>query len=41
MELLSRLLEVIGFGIGVPVGLLLGYFLFMHPEPCEVKVMPS
>ncbi|XP_031379209.1 synaptotagmin-3-like isoform X2 [Punica granatum] len=37
MELLGRLLEIIGFGIGIPIGLLLGYYLFIHPEPRDVK----
>ncbi|XP_073310124.1 synaptotagmin-3-like isoform X1 [Primulina huaijiensis] len=33
MGLLERLLEFIGFGIGIPIGLLLGFFIFRYLEP--------
>ncbi|KAL5740792.1 hypothetical protein ACOSQ2_029972 [Xanthoceras sorbifolium] len=35
--LLSILLGIIGFGIGIPIGLLVGYFLFIYSEPTDVK----
>ncbi|XP_073156434.1 synaptotagmin-3-like isoform X2 [Henckelia pumila] len=37
MGLLERLLEFIGFGIGIPIGLLLGFFLFRYFEPRDFK----
>ncbi|XVE75376.1 hypothetical protein DITRI_Ditri12bG0089400 [Diplodiscus trichospermus] len=37
MGLLSTLLGIIGFGIGVPFGLLLGFFFFIYSEPKPVK----
>ncbi|KAK4799848.1 hypothetical protein SAY86_025213 [Trapa natans] len=40
MELLTRLLEMVGFVIGVPVGLLIGYLLFLHPQCFDVKKGP-
>jgi hypothetical protein len=41
MGFLGTLLGIIGFGIGIPVGLLLGFFLFIYVKPGDdVKVMP-
>ncbi|XWS75161.1 hypothetical protein CRYUN_Cryun01aG0061200 [Craigia yunnanensis] len=37
MGLLSTLLEIIGFGIGVPFGLLVGFLLFIYSKPKTVK----
>ncbi|XP_010253732.1 PREDICTED: synaptotagmin-3 [Nelumbo nucifera] len=37
MGFLNCLLGIIGFGIGIPVGLLVGYFLFIYSEPGDVK----
>ncbi|XP_010270400.1 PREDICTED: synaptotagmin-3-like [Nelumbo nucifera] len=37
MGFLSSLLGILGFGIGIPVGLLVGYFLFIYFEPRDVK----
>ncbi|XP_021295671.1 synaptotagmin-3 [Herrania umbratica] len=36
MGLLSSLLGIIGFGIGVPFGLLVGFFLFIYSKPKTV-----
>lgn len=36
MGLLERLLEFIGFGIGIPIGLLLGFFIFRYFEPINL-----
>ncbi|XP_034693209.1 synaptotagmin-3-like isoform X1 [Vitis riparia] len=38
MGFVSALLGIIGFGVGVPFGLVLGYFIFIHNEPQDVKV---
>ncbi|GMY14757.1 synaptotagmin-3-like isoform X2 [Fagus crenata] len=37
MGFLGSLLGIIGFGIGIPVGLLLGFFLFIYVEPGDVE----
>ncbi|KAJ8754096.1 hypothetical protein K2173_001994 [Erythroxylum novogranatense] len=37
MGLQSSLLGIIGFGIGIPIGLLLGFFIFLYSEPQDVK----
>ncbi|XP_050243045.1 synaptotagmin-3-like isoform X2 [Quercus robur] len=37
MGFLGSLLGIIGFGIGIPLGLLLGFLLFIYVEPGEVK----
>ncbi|CAA6662463.1 unnamed protein product [Spirodela intermedia] len=37
MGFLSTLLGVVGFGVGVPLGLLLGYFIFIYSESSDVK----
>jgi hypothetical protein len=39
MGFLGSLLGIIGFGIGIPVGLLLGFFLFIYVEPGDVEVI--
>ncbi|KAK9289505.1 hypothetical protein L1049_007660 [Liquidambar formosana] len=37
MGFLSSLVGIIGFGIGIPIGLILGFFLFIYFEPRDVK----
>ncbi|KAM7263420.1 hypothetical protein ACFE04_001103 [Oxalis oulophora] len=37
MGFVSGLLGIIGFTIGIPIGLLIGYFLFIYYEPRNVK----
>ncbi|KAG2690154.1 hypothetical protein I3843_09G170400 [Carya illinoinensis] len=37
MGFVGSLLGIIGFAIGIPVGLLLGFFLFIYAEPADVK----
>ncbi|XP_022765384.1 synaptotagmin-3-like isoform X3 [Durio zibethinus] len=37
MGLLSTLLGIIGFGIGIPFGLVVGFFLFIYSKPKPVK----
>ncbi|XP_065637156.1 synaptotagmin-3 isoform X2 [Quercus suber] len=37
MGFLGSLLGIIGFGIGIPLGLLLGFLLFIYVEPDDVK----
>lgn len=39
MGFLSSLLGAIGFGIGIPIGLLVGFFLFIYSKPREVEVI--
>ncbi|XP_073310140.1 synaptotagmin-3-like isoform X3 [Primulina huaijiensis] len=41
MGLLERLLEFIGFGIGIPIGLLLGFFIFRYLEPRNLNFKAS
>ena len=36
--LISSLLDIFGFGIGIPVGILVGFFLFVYSEPKDVQV---
>ncbi|KAL6336338.1 hypothetical protein AAG906_014508 [Vitis piasezkii] len=38
MGFVSALLGIIGFGVGIPFGLVLGYFIFIHNEPQDVTV---
>jgi len=38
MGFLSTFLGIIGFGIGVPLGLLIGFFFFIYSEAKDVKV---
>uniref|UniRef100_A0A2P2JKP4 Uncharacterized protein n=1 Tax=Rhizophora mucronata TaxID=61149 RepID=A0A2P2JKP4_RHIMU len=40
MGFFSTFLGVLGFGFGLPVGLLLGFFLFVYSHPKDVKVRP-
>ncbi|KAI6673257.1 hypothetical protein NL676_001163 [Syzygium grande] len=37
MGFINSLLEIVGLGIGVPLGLVVGYFLFLRFEPKDVK----
>ncbi|KAB1223741.1 Synaptotagmin-3 [Morella rubra] len=37
MGFVGSLLGIIGFGIGIPLGLLLGFFLFIYIKPGDVK----
>ncbi|KAI3957365.1 hypothetical protein MKW98_003086 [Papaver atlanticum] len=37
MGFVSSLLGIVGFGIGFPVGILIGYFLFIYYQPKDVK----
>jgi ABC-type phosphate transport system permease subunit len=40
MGFLNTLLELLGFGIGLPFGLLIGFFLFVYSKPKDtVKVI--
>lgn len=39
MGFVGSLLGIIGFGIGIPLGLLLGFFLFIYIKPGDVKVI--
>lgn len=38
MGFLVSLSEIIGFWIGIPIGILLGFFIFIYYEPRDVKV---
>lgn len=38
MGFLGSLLGILGFGVGISIGLVLGYFLFIYFEPRDVKV---
>ncbi|XP_010658397.1 synaptotagmin-3 isoform X2 [Vitis vinifera] len=37
MGFLSSLLDIVGFGIGIPFGLLVGFFLFVYSQPKDVQ----
>ncbi|CAN6485287.1 unnamed protein product [Victoria cruziana] len=37
MGFLSSLLGFMGFGVGISVGLVIGYYLFIHFQPNDVK----
>ncbi|OVA18052.1 C2 calcium-dependent membrane targeting [Macleaya cordata] len=37
MGFISSVLGILGFGIGIPIGLLVGYFIFIYYEPRDVK----
>uniref|UniRef100_A0A6N2M0U7 SMP-LTD domain-containing protein n=1 Tax=Salix viminalis TaxID=40686 RepID=A0A6N2M0U7_SALVM len=37
MGFLNTFLELLGFGIGLPFGLLIGFFLFVYSKPGDVK----
>ncbi|KAK9283339.1 hypothetical protein L1049_011579 [Liquidambar formosana] len=37
MGFLSSFLGILGFGIGIPIGLLIGFFFFIYSEPRAVK----
>lgn len=38
MGFLNTLLGIVGFGIGLPLGLLVGFLIFIYFEPTDVKV---
>lgn len=38
MGIISTIMGVFGFGIGIAIGLVIGYFLFVYLEPADVKV---
>ena len=38
MGFLSSLLEILGFGIGIPLGLVVGFYYFIYSKPKEVEV---
>lgn len=38
MGIISTIMGVFGFGIGVTIGLVIGYFLFVYYQPTDVKV---
>lgn len=37
MGFVSTFLGIVGFAIGLPIGLILGFFLFVYSKPKEVK----
>jgi hypothetical protein len=39
MGFLSTFFGILGFGIGIPLGLLVGFFLFIYSEAKDVKVI--
>ena len=38
MGFFSILMGIVGFGIGIPLGLVVGFFFFIYSKPDEVKV---
>lgn len=38
MGILGSLLGILGFGVGISIGLIVGYFLFIYFEPTDVKL---
>ncbi|KAI3447586.1 hypothetical protein Pfo_004251 [Paulownia fortunei] len=40
MGFLDSLLGIIGFGVGIPIGLVLGFFVFIYFEPRDAKKDP-
>jgi len=40
MGFVSTFLGIVGFAIGLPIGLILGFFLFVYSKPKEIKVCP-
>lgn len=38
MGIISTVLGVFGFGIGISIGLVIGYFVFIYTQPTDVKV---
>ena len=38
MGILSTILGFCGFGVGISIGLLIGYYLFIYFQPTDVKV---
>lgn len=41
MGFLGSLLGILGFGVGIWIGLIVGYFLFIYFEPRDVKDYPE
>lgn len=41
MGILGSLLGILGFGVGISIGLIVGYFLFIYFEPTDVKDYPE
>ena len=41
MGFLSSVLGFFGFGVGISIGLIAGYFLFIYFQPSDVKVLLS
>lgn len=41
MGLFATVLSFLGFGWGIGVGLLIGYFLFVYSLPSKVEVRPG
>lgn len=38
MGIVSTILGFCGFGVGISIGLLIGYYLFIYFQPTDVKV---
>lgn len=38
MGILSSFLGFFGFGVGISIGIVVGYFLFIYFQPNDVKV---
>ena len=41
MGFFSSILGLFGFGVGISVGLVVGYFLFIYFQPTDVQVSVS
>jgi len=41
MGLLSSILGIFGFGIGIAIGFVIGFFFFIYSEPEDVEVTIS
>lgn len=39
MGFVGTFVGILGFGIGLPIGLVVGFFLFIYSKPKEVEVM--
>lgn len=39
MGFVSTILGFCGFGVGISAGLVIGYYLFIYFQPCDVKVL--
>jgi hypothetical protein len=38
MGFLSTILDLWGFGVGISIGLVIGYYMFIYFQPTDVKV---